>query len=328
MKKKGILLILLVAVMSLFASAQGRMELRFNEAMVQNDSNLVDHTGHRSAWIEIFNRSYGTVGMEQMFISNQKIDIPANGQKPKDFLNDYAKEHPEVLYEIPRGDVATKVAPRTHIVFFADGESSQGALHLSFKLTPGEENNLYLYDVNGDLVDAVTIPANLPANNTFALKSDGASNLIDGVMDASAWSVRDGQDDATAITPGKYNQRVINENIEKFHEKDPHGYIISVIAMLIVFSALLMLSILFWLFGKANKAANKEVAVQQQVEKAVEPVQAVAGNNDEAIAAICMALYQHFNAHDEESGILTFNRDANTAWSSKSGMMRSLPQKQ
>ena len=328
--KKGIILTLLVAAFGLLATAQGRMELRFNEVMTQNDSNLVDQIGHRSAWVEVFNRSYGTVGMEQMFISNQYIDVQANkgDKKEKDFLNEYAAAHPDVLYEIPRGDVATKVAPRTHIVFFADGESAQGALHLSFKLNPGVDNNLYLYDVNGDLVDMVTIPASLPADQSFALKADGISELVDGKMNGDAWSVRTGADEETAITPGKYNQRVVNENIEKFAEHDPHGYIIALVAMGIVFSTLLMLSILFYLFGKANKAANKEDKPAAPAPAAVADVQpASADANDEAMAAICMALYQHFNSHDEESGVLTFDRNANTAWSSKSNMMRELPRK-
>ncbi len=314
--------------MGLFASAQGRMEMRFNEVMTQNDSNLVDQTGHRSAWVEIFNRSYGAVGMEQMFISNQAIDLSdLGGKKPKDYLNEYAQAHPDVLYEIPRGDVATKVAPRTHIVFFADGQSSLGALHLSFKILPGQESNLYLYDVNGDLVDMVTIPASLPANSTFALKADGQSELIDGKMNASAWGIRDGATDATAITPGKYNVGVVNENIEKFAEKDPHGYIISLVAMGIVFCALLMLAILFYLFGKANKAANKDENPASTEPAKVVDTPAATGASDEAIAAICMALFQHFNAHDEESGVLTFDRNPHTAWSDKSGLMRQLPRK-
>lgn len=328
--KKGIILTLLVAAMGLFASAQGRMEMRFNEVMTQNDSNLVDQTGHRSAWVEIFNRSYGTVGMEQMFISNQAIDLSKDalkGKKPKDYLNEYAQAHPDVLYEIPRGDVATKVAPRTHIVFFADGQSSLGALHLSFKILPGQESNLYLYDVNGDLVDMVTIPATLPANSTFALKTDGKSELIDGKMNASAWGIRDGATDATAITPGKYNLGVVNKDIDKFAKEDPHGYIISLVAMGIVFSTLLMLAILFYLFGKANKAANKDENPASTEPAKVVDTPAATGASDEAIAAICMALFQHFNAHDEESGVLTFNRNADTAWSSKSSMMRQLPQK-
>jgi len=263
-----------------------------------------------------------------MFISNQAIDLSnLGGKKPKDYLNEYAQAHPDVLYEIPRGDVATKVAPRTHIVFFADGQSSLGALHLSFKILPGQESNLYLYDVNGDLVDMVTIPASLPANSTFALKADGQSELIDGKMNASAWGIRDGATDATAITPGKYNVGVVNENIEKFAEKDPHGYIISLVAMGIVFSALLMLAILFYLFGKANKAANKDENPASTEPAKVVDTPAATGASDEAIAAICMALFQHFNAHDEESGVLTFDRNPHTAWSDKSGLMRQLPRK-
>lgn len=328
--KKGIILSLLVAVTGFIASAQGRMDLRFNEVMTQNDSNLIDQTGHRSAWIEVFNSSYSTVGMEQMFIANQPIDMSnLGGKKPKDYLNEYAAAHPDVLYEIPRGDVATKLAPRSHVVFFADGNSALGALHLSFKIEPGKENSLYLYDVNGDLVDVVNIPANLPANCTFALKADGQSKLIDGKMDSEAWGVRDGVTDATAITPGKYNLGVVNENIEKFAKEDSHGFIISVVAMLIVFSALLMLSILFWLFGKANKAANKQNKPTSPVttDNVADVPPTASGTEHEAIAAICMALYQHFNSHDEESGVLTFNRDANTAWSSKARMMRIVPVK-
>ena len=327
--KKGIILTLLVAAFGLLATAQGRMELRFNEVMVQNDSNLVDQSGRRTAWVEVFNRSYGTVGMEQMFISNRPMDLSnLNGKKPKDYLNEYAAAHPDVLYEIPRGDVATKVAPRTHIVFFADGESAQGALHFTFKLNPGVENNLYLYDVNGDLVDMVTIPANLPADQSFALKADGISELVDGKMNAAAWSLRDGAKDDTAITPGKYNQRVVNENIEKFHQEDSHGFIISLVAMGIVFSTLLLLSILFYLFGKANKAAsNDEKPAVATPSPLAEPQPVAADASDEAMAAICMALYQHFNSHDEESGVLTFNRDANTAWSDKNSLMRVLPRK-
>lgn len=326
--KKGIILSLLVAVTGLIASAQGRMEMRFNEVMVQNDSNLIDQTGHRSAWVEVFNSSYSTVGIEQMFISNKPMDLSnLGGKKPKDYLNDYAAAHPDELYEIPRGDVATKIAPRTHVVFFADGHSAQGALHLSFKLNPDEDNSIYLYDVNGDLVDMVTIPASLPANCTYALKADGQSKLIDGKMDPTAWSVRDGATDATAITPGKYNQGVVNENIEKFAQKDPHGFIIAIIAMLIVFLALLMLSILFYLFGRVNKATNKEGKPAPTTPEKVAEVQPSNGDSDEAIAAICMALFQHFNSHDEESGVLTFNRNADTAWSSKARMMRNVPVK-
>jgi hypothetical protein len=43
------------------------------------------------------------------------------------------------------------------------------------------------------------------------------------------------------------------------------------------------------------------------------------------MAAICFALYQHLNAHDNESGVLTLSPRDGSAWASKSGLMRNLP---
>lgn len=330
MNKKRILLSALLVVLAVAASvAQGRKELRFNEVMTVNDTSYIDADGHRSAWVEIFNRSYGTVGIEQMFIANREVKKPDNDpRKPKDFLNEYAKQHPDVLYEIPRGDRDTRIAPRTHVVFFADGNTAAGALHLSYALDPAKENTLYLYDVNGDLVDKVTIPANLPANQTWALKVDGKSELTDGQIDANAWETRTGSNNS-AVSPAKFNTSDLNDNIEKFHVKDPHGFIITLCAVGIVFSALLLLFILFYLFGKVNAMTQKDTEpapAETTPDRFAAP--AAAGNTtDEEMAAICFALYQHLNAHDKESGVLTFRRDANTAWSSKSSLMRSLPER-
>ncbi len=326
MNKKGIILILITAFVALSSFAQGRKELRFNEIMTQNDSSYVDQYGRHPAWVEIFNRSYGTVGMEQMFISNRPIDLSNIGNlKPKDYLNDFAAKHPDICYEIPRGDKDTHVAPREHVIFFADGNTAAGSLHLSFKLLPGKENALYLYDVNGDLVDMVVVPANLPANNSYALIEDGASTLQDGKFNPSCWKIFNGTGDDSAITPGKFNKRVVNENIEKFHKHDSHGGIITLTAMGIVFSALFLLFILFYLFGLANKASEKNVEPAPVKLADIKSDDSDANTDDEAIAAICLALYQHLNAHDTESGVLTFNRNSNTAWSSKANLMRELP---
>ena len=82
--KRRLFFILLAALSVVTVMAQGRKELRFNEIMVANDSSYMDQYGRHVPWVEVFNRSYGTVGMEQMFISNQPIDIPTSGIKPKD----------------------------------------------------------------------------------------------------------------------------------------------------------------------------------------------------------------------------------------------------
>lgn len=351
MNKKGIFLILISVIISLSSFGQARKLLRINEVMVQNDSNYIDQLGHRASWFEVFNSSYATVGMEQMFITTVDAhkaisgyqDVPA--AKKKEVMQDFCEKNPDVAYEIPRGDASTKVAPRTHVVFFADGNSATGALHVSFKLTPGKENDLYLYDVNGDLVSFVKVPADIKADNSFGAKSESywsKKSELDkykqalGTDDpntlwnltASQWEVRDGSNDNVAITPMKYNAKVVNQNIEKFYKGDPNGTTIAVIAMGIVFLALLLLFILFWLFGLANTMAESKSAdkpTESDSDSATETVASAQADDDLAAVAICMALYQHLNAHDEESGVLTFDRNADTAWSNKANMMCPTP---
>ena len=335
---KKILLTLIAVVAAITASAQGRLDLRINEVMVQNDSNYVDQDGNRSAWIEIFNASHSTNAIEKMFITTYKQDFIQNyfkveeqksNKKRNQLLNELAEKHGDSIYVIPRGDVDTKVKPRTHVVFFADANDAAGTFHLPFKIEAGKDNYIALYDVNGDLVDEVIVPANLPANQSFARISEEAIDLHKESrdFDKSEWQVRDGKTEATAISPAKFNARPINENIQKFKDEDPSGILLTLMSMGVVFSALLMLYILFKLFGKAFVAKVKKKE-DEVVDKAVdnEPTEAQPAGDDEAIAAICMALYQHFNAHDEESGVLTVDRsNEHSAWGSKGNLLRRRP---
>jgi len=181
--------------------------------------------------------------------------------------------------------------------------------------------------VNGDLVDEVTVPASLKPGETYAIQvSKGAETLPSVLGDGkTTWTVRDGKTIETAITKGNYNTRTENENIELFHDKDPHGFLIAVIAMSVVFLALIMLYLCFKLFGYFSKRS----AGEQATAAAAAPVAAAAapqGDADgETMAAICMALYQHLNAHDSESGVLTLTPRDHTAWGSKSELLRKLP---
>lgn len=336
---KKILLTLIAVVVAITASAQGRLDLRINEVMVQNDSNYVDQDGHRAAWIEIFNASHSTNAIEKMFITTYKQDFIQNyfkveeqksNKKRNQLLNELAEKHGDSIYVIPRGDVDTKVKPRSHVVFFADGKDANGTFHLPFVLEAGKDNYIALYDVNGDLVDEVIVPASLPADNSFARTSEDAIDLHKNSrsFDESEWQVRVGQSEANAITPAKFNARPVNENVQKFKDEDGTGIWLTLMSMGVVFSALLMLYILFKLFGKFFTSKDKKKD-DEVVDKAIdnEPtVESQPQGDDEAIAAICMALYQHFNAHDEESGVLTFDRSQqNGAWGSKGNLLRHRP---
>ena len=322
---------LLCAILALPTLAQGRKNVRINEVMVQQDT-----TGG-NGWVEFYNSSYSTNAVEKMFITTlsreeiQKVFDMNKGsnKKPNQVLLELCEERPMDIYEIPRGDERnTKIAPRTHFVMEADGDPKAGTFHLPFTFTAGKDNYIALYDVNGDLVDDVTIPATLKPGEAYAIKAEGRlpSILDDGKTE---WTVKDGKTIESAITKGNYNIREVNENIEAFHIKDPHGYWIAILAMSVVFGALAVLYILFKLFGIfASKTLQKDDQKQASAPAAAQAAAIPAAGGDldgEKMAAICFALYQHLNAHDQESGVLTLAPRDGSAWSNKSGLMRELP---
>ena len=114
----------------------------------------------------------------------------------------------------------------------------------------------------------------------------------------------------------------------EYAKEDPHGFWIALLAMSVVFSALALLYICFKLFGKFASRNLKD----DKKEEAAAPVAAPAASvpatgdvNGETMAAICFALYQHLNAHDNESGVLTLSPRDGSAWAGKTGLMRELP---
>jgi len=329
MNKKAIILMLLAAILCLPAMAQGRKNVRFNEIMVQQDS----LGGYGNGWIEFYNSSYGSNAVEKMFITTishdeiQKIFDENKGVKGNVVLQRVCEEQPDKCYEIPRGDERnTKIAPRTHFVFEADGDPKNGTFHLPFTLTAGQDNYIALYDVNGDLVDEVTVPASLKPGETYAIKGEGRLPSVLG-DNKTSWTVHDGKTIETAITKGNYNEREANENIELFHQKDPHGFLIAIIAMSVVFGALILLYLCFKLFGyfsKKSSRANESVAESKPATLGAIPASS-SDAQGETMAAICMALYQHLNAHDQESGVITLSPRDGSAWGSKAQLLRQLP---
>ena len=322
---------LLCAILALPTLAQGRKNVRINEVMVQQDT-----TGG-NGWVEFYNSSYGTNAVEKMFIttlSREEIQSifdknKGTNKKPNQVLLELCEERPMDIYEIPRGDERnTKIAPRTHFVMEADGDPKAGTFHMPFTFTAGKDNYIALYDVNGDLVDDVTVPATLQIGQSYAIKAEGRlpSILDDGKTE---WTVKDGKTIESAITKGNYNIREVNENIEAFHIKDPHGYWIAILAMSVVFGSLAVLYILFKLFGNfASKTLQKDDQKQVSAPAAAQAAAIPAAGGDldgEKMAAICFALYQHLNAHDQESGVLTLAPRDGSAWGSKAGLMRELP---
>ena len=312
MNKRFLTLLLLCSFCVAGLFAQGRKGVCINEVMVQNDSNITDAYGKRHAWIELFNSTRASMQISNVYITDDK-SVPTK-------------------YGVPRGDHNTKLGPLQHVVFFADNEPGKGTFHMSFELTPGIDNHIYLFDADGKtLIDEVVVPASLPANSTFALKEDGVSGDKDDdnvKFHPECWEVRDGAE-LGYITPGECNKvESVNSSVEKFRANDPHGFVLTLMAMGIVFSALLLLSICFYFFGKLNeKRATRKKAAAIAPNSASASAEAVKGDSGEEIAAIAMALYEHLNAHDKEDAILTINKvkKAYSPWSSKIYTLRETP---
>ena len=132
---KKILGVFLFAVFTMSSVwAQGRKGLRINEVLVTNETNYQDDYGCQSAWIEIFNTTFGTVDIRSCYLTNDR-------NNPK-------------KYPIPKGDVLTEMPPRQHLLFWADDMPNRGTFHVNFKLDPDKDNWIGLYDANGKEVSA------------------------------------------------------------------------------------------------------------------------------------------------------------------------------
>lgn len=301
MKKSLLLLAVILGGCTLLTSAQGRRgSLYINEVMVSNDSNFIDDFGNRSAWIELYNSKFAPLEISNIYITNDR--------------NNPTK------YAVPLGDVNTHIPKRQHVVFYADGMPSRGTFHTSFVLDPTKENWIGLYDSDKiTLIDSVLIPI-LPGNTSYARVADAADE----------WQIRNDEGELY-ITPSSSNViRDKNDKIEMFAEKDENGFAMTLMAMGIVFSALLILCLCFKAIssiGAGMHARNKMMAsgVENPVVTTKERHEVV--DSGEVIAAIVMALHEHLNAHDEESHVLTINKvkRAYSPWSSKIYNMRQIP---
>ena len=297
---------IIIAAIALVAGAsslmaQSRKAVRLNEVMVENTSSIVDDYGVHHGWIELFNSNFAPIEISSMYLSNDSTN-------PK-------------MYPVPLGDVNTRIAKRQHVVFFTDGEPEKGTFHTNFVLTPGAENWVGLYDADGSLIDQITVPASVAADQTYAREEDGKGQ----------WQLRTGHGDFY-ITPSSANViKDKNSRVEKFAEMDENGFGMTIMAMCVVFSALLLLCLCFYAIGAIGKSLSRSNKIKSMGDDHTDPEVRAATDHDsgEEIAAIVMALHEHFNAHDEENTILTINKvkRAYSPWSSKIYGLREIPRK-
>lgn len=304
--KKRILTLLLVALTCAGAvMAQGRRGLRINEVMIQNDStSVVDDFGRYNAWVELFNSTFGPLEISSVFLTNDRNN--------------------NTLYPVPLGDVNTEIPARQHVLFWADGEPNKGTFHMNFTFTPGQDNYIAIYDANGlSLIDEIVVPGDLKPGQSYARKVDGEG----GVGEADAWEVRDGSD-AKYITPSSNNIiKSTNSKVDMFAEEDPRGGGMAVMAMCIMFTALLVLAICFYIINKIGASISRSRKIKALAENDEVEEHHKEQDSGEVIAAIAAALAEHLDAHDRENTVLTINkvRRAYSPWSSKIYGLRELP---
>lgn len=300
-RKKAIaLLVCLFAVLG--ASAQGIKDIRINEIQVYNTDGLVDDYGHRNGWIELYNTGYQQVDVGGAYIK-------VNGKE----------------YRIPKRDTRTVIPPQGYLIFFAEGTAAKGTFHTNFRLEDGNFIEFYDQSGRGEPIDRLDYDLDQMVENVsygWFEDHDGAEKLMN----------------LPVTTP-----RATNNTLEKkprsevFREQDPSGGVMAVIAMSVVFSALLLLFLIFKCIGLAfvKISARRETKVKPAAAVPAEaaPIKVKAKDGTiagEELAAIAIALYQYSeDLHDIENTVLTINRGAKhySPWSSKIYGLRQLPNK-
>lgn len=298
-------LLLVLGVCSSCGEKRSNNKLLLNEVLITNEGNYQDDYGLHSAWIEIFNRSYGSADLAACLLraSSQPGDT--------------------TTYFIPKGDVLTLVKPRQHSLFWADGEPRRGTFHTNFTLDPEKENWIGLFDSGRNLIDQVTIPAGvLKTNQSYGRVSDAASQ----------WEVKDGSAEKY-VTPSTNNKTIdSNAKMEKFEEHDSNGIGMSISAMSVVFCGLILLFIAFKIVGKASVSLSKRNAMKAKgiTDKQEAKEKKLGEAPGEIFAAIAMAMYEmQSDVHDVEDTVLTITRvkRSYSPWSSKIYTLRETPLK-
>lgn len=147
-----------------------------------------------------------------------------------------------VKYKIPEGDEITLVAPLSHIIFYADNKTHFGIFHTNFTLQ--ESNYIALYDRDQTTcLDSVVYPLTMPANFSYGRLKDGEPE----------WGM------LPKTSPANNNAFVDKGAASKvFAEQDPHGVVLAIASMSVVFLALLLLYTLFSLTAKFSIYVTKE----------------------------------------------------------------------
>ena len=285
-------------------------DLIISEVLAEPDSTgVIDDYGRRGGWIEIYNTSMGTVKFGGCYLT----DDPVNLKKSL----------------IPKNDLATQIGPRQSKLFYASGRTHDGTFYTDFTLAPGKV--VYLVSNDGrTIIDQLAIPEDLPAGKSVAKLATDAKGLeFETVAPCDP-------------TPSAYNgDPTAASKSDQMAERDPHGWILTLVSVSVVFSALAILWFFFWLLferpakrkagvipsaarnlSKAKKAGTPDGEVAAAIALALDMEQ-----GGDVYAAIALALHLELSAtvHDAEPFVLTIRQDPSRWNADKTDGFRRLP---
>lgn len=311
MRKFLTTVLVLAAAVSLHA--QNVSDLIISEAVAEPDSTgILDEYGRRSGWIELYNKSTGTVNFGGCYLTDDRNNLKKS--------------------LIPKSDLSTKLGPRQVVLIWCSGRGADGTFYADFTLAPGK--TVYLISNDGrTIIDSLAIPATLPSGLAASkLAHDIRQQEFEFVDNPEVPSPRMVNGDHGSATKG-----------EAMKERDPHGWILTVVSVSVVFSALALLWFLFWLlFDRPARKAAKDASTTLSMTKGKRSVILSDSEESEVAAAIALALdmetdgdtyasiatavhlYLTDAVHDVEPGIVTIRR-SESAWNNKALNFRKLP---
>jgi len=130
--------------------------LVINEFMAKNDGFIRDPQGDYDDWIEIYNYGNNAVNIGGLYLTDD-LSAPGGWRVPDD------------------NPAATTIGPQGYLLIWADGETNEGTLHASFKLSANGEQ-IGLFEADGiTLIDSVIFGSQAKDSSSARLP-DGSDN--------------------------------------------------------------------------------------------------------------------------------------------------------
>ncbi len=134
----------------------GQNTLVINEFMAQNGGFIRDPQGDYDDWIEIYNYGDNAINIGGLYLTDD-LSVPVEWRVPDN------------------NPAATTIGPQGYLLIWADGETNEGTLHASFKLSAGGEQ-IGLFETDGITpIDSVTFGPQAEDGSSARLP-DGSDN--------------------------------------------------------------------------------------------------------------------------------------------------------